>query len=123
MVDDTPHATISGDGQPDEHHLTDGGLDDALDALSACERRVAVAYLSEVDDETVPIERVRDRIVDAIADADAASAADARRVETSLRHVHLPKLADVGAISIHGDELSYEGAPVMEALLDGFGPP
>ena len=90
-----------------------------MDALRTRERRVAVSYLARTD-EPVPIESVQRRVVSTIVED--GSVDEARRVETSLRHVHLPKLDDLGVVTVHDDGyLAYEGFPALEAILDGVG--
>ena len=68
-------------------------FDDMVDALAAVQRRkLLVALLEHNPQNDAP---------DVIADSESESAAVERLV--SMRHVHLPKLADYGFIEWHED--------------------
>jgi hypothetical protein len=68
--------------------------DELFRALAHARRRRVLAYL-RAERRTVPVEQVVDHLATAGADTLAAR----REIETSLYHVHLPKLIDVGLVA------------------------
>jgi len=90
----------------------DPPLDTAFDLLSARPRRVALYRLA--DERTTTVED----LVDAVADGDADED-DRRCVRIALEHVHLPRLADAGAVSVDDgtDRVRYRASPTLGAAI------
>jgi hypothetical protein len=68
--------------------------DELFRALAHARRRRVLAYL-RAERRTVPVEQV----VDHLAQAGPDALVSRREIETSLYHVHLPKLIDVGLVA------------------------
>lgn len=85
---------------------------DVYSALADPVRRYVLYYLTE-QESPVTFDRLVTRVAARRADSDPDSVDDATldEVRTTLYHVHLPKLADLGAIT-------YEDTPGEIALTD-----
>ena len=101
-----------------------GAVGSQFDALADRRRRVVLRYLDDRE-EAVPLDDLADHLV-LEADADdggaLASCGDAlfgrrRRVQLTLRHGHVPKLADVGVVEFDVDANTVALTESGEALL------
>jgi hypothetical protein len=90
----------------------DPPLDTVFDLLSARPRRVALYRLA--DGRTATVEDLVDTVADGDADED-----DRRRVRVALEHVHLPRLADAGAVSVDDgtDRVRYRASTTLGAAI------
>lgn len=107
------------DRQPARQDHLVARQDDPLSVSDRCEllgndrRRAALRYLVDRPGTTV---RVSD-LADHLLDDDPTQ--DPRNVRLSLRHVHLPMLADRGVVTYDADRglVQYRARPDLEELL------
>jgi DNA-binding transcriptional ArsR family regulator len=92
-------------------------IDSLFDALSDRRRRVVVRYLIDRTDRTAHVETLA-------AELCRAASADPGAFEATLRHVHLPKLADVGLVAYDESDgtVRYRDHPAVESLLETAAP-
>jgi hypothetical protein len=87
-------------------------FDRTLTLLSSPRRRAVLDHLQREGREPVRI----DDLVESILAHEGA--ADARReVRTSLSHADLPRLADLGVVSVEGDTVRYHPNPALESVV------
>ncbi|WP_224269995.1 DUF7344 domain-containing protein [Haloprofundus salinisoli] len=96
-------------------------LDETFDALSNRRRRDVLYYLHQANGETVDVCDVADTMtaweVECLDDVEPDHF---RSLLVSLRHVHLPKLDDIGAVSYDRDRDTVEqsDSPVIHDWVD-----
>jgi hypothetical protein len=90
-------------------------IDERFEVLADARRRRALRYLSESDETVTSVQTLAETVA-----AREQGNPPPDRVLVSLRHVHLPKLdaADVLDYASDRSEVRYEGAPVIERLLE-----
>lgn len=97
----------------------ESGTDELLKVLAANRRRRVIRALLDADG-TVSLTELADEVARERADADGVPT-DPERVEISLHHVHLPKLADAGLVVIAESDgetrLKFTETPEMRALV------
>ena len=81
--------------------------------LEAPQRRAVLRYLVDTGESTVPVADLADHVTATLEDDDQADGRIAelgdallgqrRRLQIALRHVHVPKLADAGAVDFDLD--------------------
>lgn len=93
-------------------HERPASVDSLFDALSDRRRRSVVRCLMRRTDRAVDLETLDARLC-----RDAS--ADPGDFEVPLRHVHLPKLDDVGIVAYDEDDgtVRYREQPAVESLL------
>lgn len=93
-------------------NASDPPLDTVFDILSARARRVALYRLA--DEGTATVEELVDAVADGEADTD-----DRRQVRIALEHVHLPRLADAGAVAVDDEtgRVRYRASPTLGASV------
>lgn len=96
-------------GEVDTDEEWDVPLDTALDLLAARPRRALLYRLAA--DGVVPIEELTTALLEVSEDDDR------RRAETTLTHVHLPRLVDSGVVSVEDGEVRYRPSPTLESSL------
>ncbi|USZ69120.1 winged helix-turn-helix domain-containing protein [Halorussus salilacus] len=98
---------------PAERSLSASELDVLFELLADSQRRELLAYLVDADDGVASFSDLIDRV------ADAEDAAD-REVAISIRHAHLPKLADAGVVEYdeRSETVRYRGDPALADWLD-----
>lgn len=80
-------------------------------------RRRQVLYVLRERDGAVPVERLVERLLVRDGDEGSRDGAGRERVESALRHVHLPKLTAAGAVERVSDEAVRYAA---DAVLDDW---
>lgn len=97
---------------------TNATLDELLRVLSNGPRRRLLQYLSQRPDEPVTVEELCNALLDDERLDEPATA----RIETTLHHVHIPALADVGVVAVEDDRsvVRYEEEPRVETLLEAI---
>lgn len=98
--------------------IESAGLDDVLRALSHDFRRIVLTELRRGEGERSSSALAREvrRCRDAEGSPDPAAVED---VAVALRHVHLPKLSDLGFVAYDADRdgVRYTGGSVLETVL------
>lgn len=89
-------------------------IDGVFEALANERRRAVVAALRAAPDDRLSLEALVDAAVERCGHRDRSSFA------VSLNHVHLPKLASVGAIHVHDETVEYHGDSLLEECLDAL---
>jgi hypothetical protein len=95
-------------------------FDRILDLISVARRRTLLYHLKDAADGTVPLDDVVDAVFgreQSIPVRESPTSRDA--VRTSLVHVHLPQLVELGIVD-YGDEreaIEYHGNPALESFL------
>ncbi len=102
-------------------------LDTIFDVLSEERRRYALYYLEERN-EPVPVDELAERIAD--WESDASEEVPDRRfadVDLSLRHVHLPKTAEIdfveydretGIVKVHGTPPEFDAVLSIAEIIE-----
>jgi len=92
-------------------------VDSLFDALSDRRRRAVVRYLIDRTDRTARVETLD-------AELCHEASADPGSFEATLRHVHLPRLADVGVVTYDEADgtVRYRERPAVESLLETAAP-
>lgn len=96
-------------------------LDTVFDCLRSARRRNLLYYLSDTEDAVVSVED----IVDAVWQQETPSTGSAtvplrQSIRLSLVHVHLPRLAVIGAVDYDSrrGEVRFNGYPPLEEWLE-----
>jgi hypothetical protein len=114
-----------GDGQSDEscddRPVGDVSLslDTALEILANHDRRAIIEYLRDTSDHTATIDELANYLVS--QKAERASEHPGRdHLQTTLHHVHVPKLVDSGLIDYdaRNQEIRYRGSDRLERWHD-----
>ncbi|WP_255151118.1 DUF7344 domain-containing protein [Halorarius halobius] len=92
--------------------IEDPDVDRILRVLADGTRRRLLRYLARTGDDVVPVEE----LCGVVAGDDASR----RAARASLRHVHLPMLADAGIVDVDWDReaVRYHGRERPEAILE-----
>ncbi|WP_224332604.1 DUF7344 domain-containing protein [Haloprofundus halobius] len=96
-------------------------LDEAFEALSNRRRRDVLYYLHQVNGEEVDVYDIADTMTAWEVDCRESVEPDHfRSLLVSLRHVHLPKLDDIGALSYDEQEGTVEQteSPILHDWVD-----
>lgn len=129
MSNETPYRDDSGE-QPSapphvlraEPSVSRPSFDDVFDLLAATRRRYAIHYLSKTDDGVATLEDLVDAVASWETETSPGDVPDdfRRRVEASLHHTHLPKLADANIIDYdsRSESVRYWGQPVLEEYAE-----
>lgn len=94
-------------------------IDAILELLSHRERRKVLEYLVQTTADTVQVEELLEYLAEDEADRTGGSPSRAR-FETSLYHLHLPKLADAGIVDYdpRTQQVRYYGKSQLEEWLE-----
>ncbi|WP_255167416.1 DUF7344 domain-containing protein [Natrononativus amylolyticus] len=94
-------------------------LDVVFDTLADRRRRYALYYLHDVSDGVATIDDVSSYIV-ARENSEHDPADHRRHVMTALRHVHVPKLEDLGVVEYdsRSETVRYWSQPTLEEWLE-----
>jgi len=89
-------------------------VDEQCELLASSRRRAILRYVTASPGDPVDVDELADFLLA------SGEGTDRRTVVRSLRHNHLPALADAGVVSYRRDQrqLTYRGARELEALLD-----
>jgi hypothetical protein len=97
-------------------------FDDIFELLSNKRRRYAIHYLSTTEDGVATLSDLVEQVVTWETETSPNDVPDdyQRRVEASLHHTHLPKLADANIIDYdaRSESLRYWGQPVLEEYAE-----
>ncbi len=130
MSNESPYRDDSGKRQPAhpphvlraEPGVSRPSFDDIFDLLSVERRRYAIHYLSEVPDGVATLDDLSEQVAAWETDTAVADVPDdfRRRVEASLHHTHLPRLADANVIDYdaRSESVRYYGQPVLEEYAE-----
>ncbi|KTG10625.1 hypothetical protein AUR64_08140 [Haloprofundus marisrubri] len=96
-------------------------MDEAFDALSNRRRRDVLYYLHQADGGRVDVCDIADTMTAwEVECLETVESDHFRSLLVSLRHVHLPKLAEIGALSYDRDQDTVEqsDSPVIHDWVD-----
>ncbi|WP_458204681.1 DUF7344 domain-containing protein [Haladaptatus sp. NG-SE-30] len=97
-------------------------FDDIFELLSERRRRFAIHHLSEIPDGVATLSDLVEQVVAWETETSPNDVPDdyRRRVEASLHHTHLPKLADANIIDYdtRSESIRYWGQPVLEEYAE-----
>lgn len=90
-------------------------LDAVFDVLSDRRRRYALYYLHGLTDGVATVDEIADHVL-----SREGTKVDRSRIVTSLQHVHLPRLDDVGVLEhdARSETVRYWGQPSLEEWLE-----
>lgn len=117
--DDNADETTSQAESPNQLTNVTLSLDSTLELLSDYQRRAILQFLVETPDNTATI----NELVNNLAEQEGARTGERpghNRVEASLYHIHIPKLADAGVIDYdaRSKEVRYWRNDRLETWLD-----
>lgn len=101
----------------EQRHRSQGDVDQAFSVLAAPERRIIVGFLQKTDHGAVSVEGLAE-----VCNSEGIENGDSTTTDylvTTLRHQHLPKLADAGIVEFDREsgQVRYEGDRLVEELL------
>lgn len=122
-----PFGGVDPDSEPDEtvgsavdHPTLRRSFDTVIDLLSAPERRALLYYFHSQDADEVQLDVLADRIrAFTRTPGDSLEASLEGAIETSLVHVHLPKLEEAGVVDVDRDTrtVRYNANPALETCV------
>ncbi len=116
-----PDSSDTNDRFPTPGPGADDVVETAFSILRVTERRTVVEYVRQRSTDSTTVDELVDHLLERRVASDRPPTTR-RQLYVSLRHVHLPALADAGVVTYdpHGADVRYDGSTDLTALLEAL---